>query len=164
MRVYSLCLWEEWDLSVYFNHRVTESGVCFTKATMLESTLFGASPLWWQGCWQLWHRQGKEGSLMQPTDIAHSHSLHSHSLTPECSNLCFVSYTSTILNSVKALKRKHVYCIFFGDDSCPFGHILIYIIVFCLYVLPCDSVDFNISSYLFPNNTQLQHVEKARWC
>lgn len=78
-------------------------------------------------------------------------------LTPECSNL---SYTSAILNADKYLKRKHVYCIFLRLFLAfwPYSNLHH---AFSLFIFPWVSVGFNISSYLFPNNTQLQHVEKA---
>lgn len=156
MRVYNL--WEEWDLRVYFNHRVTESGLCLmAKAMGLESTLVGASPLLWRGCWQLWHREGKEESLIQGTGSAHS-----HSLIPECSNLCFVSYTPTILIAIKWLKRKHVYCIFLRLFLAfwPYSNLR-----HCIFPLH-SSLSFSWFQYFFifiSNNAQLQHVEKSSW-
>lgn len=63
----------------------------------------------------------------------------------------------------QVVKEKTCVLHFFGDYFWPLGHILIYIIAFSLCILPWVSVGFNISSYSFPNNTQLQHVEKACW-
>lgn len=59
--------------------------------------------------------------------------------------------------------RENMCTAFFWDNFWPFGLILIYIIALSLCILPRVSVGFNISSYLFPNNTQLQHIEKACW-